>query len=161
MIGLGTCNRLIGILTMIEEELDDVPLYYSLQKLCGTLKLPTMPILQFRSVLLYAGYNVSFSHANRNSIKTDAPASVIFDILRKWNKMHPVKESRLVEGTVLHSILTAPCQNDFDLEYKPYHPNSNPKSRFLALNRFQINPTPHWGPGSKASIMYVYIFFSF
>lgn len=155
LTALGTYNRLIGILTVIEEELDDIPLYYGMEKICCILKLPTMPMLRFRSVLLYAGYRVSLSHACRNSIKTDAPISVIFDIFRNWNKIHPVKESRLVEGTAMHAILSAPCQKEYNLEMKCYHPEANPESRSKALTRYQMNPTPHWGPGTRATIMYV------
>lgn len=37
-----------------------------------------------RSALLHAGYQVSLSHACKNTIKTDAPATVIWDIMRCW-----------------------------------------------------------------------------
>jgi hypothetical protein len=36
---------------------------------------------------------VSGSHANPQAIKTDAPPSVIWDIMRCWIKDHPVKQS--------------------------------------------------------------------
>ena len=41
----------------------------------------------FRSALLNAGYKVTFSHANKVSIKTDAPNEVIWDIVRAWEKV--------------------------------------------------------------------------
>lgn len=150
---LGTHKRLLGLLTVVEEELDDIPLYYSLEKLCSVVKLPTMPILEFRSVLLFAGYRVSFSHAYRTSIKTDAPTSVLWDILRCWNKKYPVKESRLIQGTPLCTILSAPCSVEYDVSAEEMHPDANPNSRRLALNRYQVNPTTHWGPGTRATIM--------
>ncbi|KAM7353412.1 tRNA methyltransferase 1 [Cochliomyia hominivorax] len=151
LCNLGTQRRLIGMLTVVQEELDDVPLYYTLDKLCCVLKLEIVPILKFRSALLNAGYKVSFSHAYKNSIKTNAPASVLWDILRCWNKRHPVKEERMIEGTPIKAILSK--ENSQDYDFDNLHPEANPKSRKQALSRFQANPTPHWGPGTRATIM--------
>ncbi|XP_011295322.2 tRNA (guanine(26)-N(2))-dimethyltransferase [Musca domestica] len=148
---LGTQKRLVGMLTVVLEELDDVPLYYTLDKLCCVLKLEIVPILKFRSAILHAGYKVSFSHAYKNSIKTNAPASVLWDILRCWNKRHPVKEERMIDGTPIKAILSKECTRDY--EFDSIHPEANPKSRKQALSRFQANPTPHWGPGTRATIM--------
>ncbi|XP_023294462.2 probable tRNA (guanine(26)-N(2))-dimethyltransferase [Lucilia cuprina] len=148
---LGTQRRLIGMLTVVQEELDDVPLYYTLDKLCCVLKLEIVPILKFRSALLNAGYKVSFSHAYKNSIKTNAPASVLWDILRCWNKRHPVKEERMIDGTPIKAILSKDCTQEYSFD--TIHPDANPKSRKQALSRFQANPTAHWGPGTRATIM--------
>lgn len=148
---LGTQKRLIGVLTVVQEELDDVPLYYTLDKLCCVLKLEIVPILKFRSALLNAGYKVSFSHAYKNSIKTNAPASVLWDILRCWNKRHPVKAERMLEGTPIKAILSKESSQEYDFD--TLHPEANPKSRKQALTRFQANPTAHWGPGTRATIM--------
>ena len=38
-----------------------------------------------------AGFRVSSTHANPLGIKTDAPFSVIWDIIRCWVQDHPVK----------------------------------------------------------------------
>ena len=43
------------------------------------------------SALLNAGYKVSRSHACAGSVKTDAPRSFIFDIMREYIKQNPVK----------------------------------------------------------------------
>lgn len=139
------------MLSMVLEELPDVPLYYSLDKLCSVLKLEILPILKFRSALLYAGYKVSYSHAFKTSIKTNAPAAVLWDILRCWSKIHPVKQERLIEGTPLKAILDKPCEREYNFD--ELHPEANPSSRKLALSRFQANPTAHWGPGTRATIM--------
>lgn len=149
---LGTQKRLIGMLTVVLEE-EDTPLYYTLDKLCCVLKLEIVPILKFRSAILHAGYKVSFSHAYKNSIKTNAPASVLWDILRCWNKRHPVKEERMIDGTPIKAILSKEPTRDY--EFDNIHPEANPKSRKQALSRFQANPTSHWGPGTRATIMYV------
>ena len=151
LVNLGTQKRLIGMLSMVLEELPDIPLYYSLDKLCCVVKLEIMPILKFRSALLHAGYRVSYSHAYKSSIKTDAPPHVLWDILRCWSKKHPVKQERLIDGTPLKAILEKPCEKDYNFD--ELHPDANPGSRKQALSRFQANPTAHWGPGTRATIM--------
>ena len=42
-----------------------------------------------------ANYKISYSHCNRNSIKTDAPVLALWDILKQWIKDHPVNEKWL------------------------------------------------------------------
>lgn len=151
---LGTFQRLLGILTVVDEELNDIPLYYCLEKLCSTLKLQTIPIILFRSILLNDDYRVSFSHAFRTSIKTNAPPRVIWDILRCWNKENPVSKNRMIEGTPIHSILSAESEKEYAINTNSYHPKANPRSREMSLRRYQMNPESHWGPGTRATTMY-------
>ncbi|CAH0757919.1 unnamed protein product [Diatraea saccharalis] len=91
---LGTRDRIEGVLSMVREELHDVPLYYSMDRLVGRVHLETMPMLLMRSAILNAGYKVSYSHASKMSIKTTAPAQFIWDIVRTWERTHPVKPAR-------------------------------------------------------------------
>lgn len=44
----GTQKRMEGILAVISEELPDIPLYYTLDGLSGSIKSTTMSMLQFR-----------------------------------------------------------------------------------------------------------------
>lgn len=46
--------------------------------------LPLTTPLGPRSALLHAGFRVSLSHACKNAVKTDAPASALWDIMRCW-----------------------------------------------------------------------------
>ncbi|TNM85373.1 hypothetical protein fugu_007644 [Takifugu bimaculatus] len=80
----GTSKRIEGVLSMVTEELEDVPFYYTLDSLSSSIRCNTPPMLQFRSALLHAGYKVSLSHACKNAIKTDAPPATIWDIMRCW-----------------------------------------------------------------------------
>ncbi|XP_017012123.2 tRNA (guanine(26)-N(2))-dimethyltransferase [Drosophila takahashii] len=148
---LGTQRRIVGVLSMVQEELQDVPLYFTPDKLCCVLKLEIVPMLKFRSAILHAGYRVSYSHASKNSLKTNAPPAVLWDILRSWSKRHPVNPERMIPGTPLAAILAK--EGTADYEFDELHPEANPKSRKSALSRFQENPTPHWGPGTRATIM--------
>lgn len=79
---LKTAKRIKGILTVVSEELPDVPLYYCLDHLASILKLSVPALVKFRSAILHAGYRVSLSHCHTNSIKTDAPMSVIWDLFQ-------------------------------------------------------------------------------
>lgn len=150
-IALGTHTRLLGMLSVIAEELHHIPLYYAVEKLCSVLKLEVVPILKFRSAILHAGYAVSFSHACKSSIKTDAPAAVLWDILRCWSRTHPVKAERFIDGTALKAILSRSPQTEHNLE--ELHMAANPESRKQALARFPENPAAHWGPGTRATLM--------
>jgi tRNA (guanine26-N2/guanine27-N2)-dimethyltransferase len=150
---LGTYNRILGILTVVQEELHDVPLYYTIDKLCCILKLEMIPTLKMRSAILHEGYKVSLSHACKNSLKTDAPIALIWDILRFWAKSHPVNSARFHDGTALKVILSKEPTKDYDLD--KIHPDANPPSRKEALSRFPENPAAHWGPGTRSTLMYV------
>ncbi|XP_022239514.1 tRNA (guanine(26)-N(2))-dimethyltransferase-like isoform X3 [Limulus polyphemus] len=142
----GTAKRMIGILNVILEELEDCPLYYSLDRLCAVVHCITPSLLQFRSAILNAGYKVSLSHTNRTSIKTDAPASILWDIIREWTKQHPVKR-KLEEGSPAKVILSK--EPSIKVSFKVRH-DANPISRQQSLLRFQVNPEPHWGPKARA-----------
>ncbi|CAK1542375.1 unnamed protein product [Leptosia nina] len=145
----GTAKRIIGVLSMVQEELQDVPLYYIVDKLFGRVHLETMPMLQLRSAILNAGYQVSFSHASKLSIKTNAPAQLIWDIIRTWEKTHPIKQNKLETDEAAKYILSQEIKNNIDLTERA---DANPNSRRNGALRFQFNPTPYWGPGSRASI---------
>lgn len=148
---LGTHTRMLGMLSVVAEELHDVPLYYAVAKMCSVLKLEVVPILKFRSAILHAGYRVSFSHACKSSVKTDAPPAVLWDILRCWARTHPVRADRFIDGTALKVILSRESIVEHNLEDE--HVDANPASRKQALSRFPTNPAANWGPGTRATLM--------
>nr|XP_032624065.1 tRNA (guanine(26)-N(2))-dimethyltransferase isoform X2 [Chelonoidis abingdonii] len=143
----GTQDRIQGVLSMVTEELSDVPLYYTLDSLSSTIHCNTPSLLQFRSALLHAGYRVSLSHACKNAIKTDAPPSVLWDIMRCWERLHPVKRERLSDTSPAFHILSVEptLQASFTIRE-----DANPKSRKQGLKRFQENPEAYWGPKARA-----------
>ncbi|XP_075438215.1 tRNA (guanine(26)-N(2))-dimethyltransferase [Ascaphus truei] len=142
-----TAERIQGVLSMATEELCDVPLYYTLDNLSSVIHCSTPSLLQFRSALLHAGHRVSLSHACKNAIKTDAPPSLIWDIMRCWEKQNPVKREKLsVTSPAYHILSKEPgIEACFDIRE-----DSNPKSRKLGLKRFQENPEANWGPKARA-----------
>ncbi|XP_012544912.1 tRNA (guanine(26)-N(2))-dimethyltransferase isoform X2 [Bombyx mori] len=145
----GTAKRIEGVLSMVREELNDVPLYYTIDKLFGRVHLQTMPMLIMRSAIINAGYKVSYSHASKMSVKTNAPPQLMWDIIRTWEKTHPIKQSKLVSDPVTKHILSQDIKNNVDLSVNEL---ANPLSRRDGRLRFQINPAPFWGPGSRAAV---------
>ncbi|KAF2913238.1 hypothetical protein DAI22_10g069100 [Oryza sativa Japonica Group] len=83
--------KISAIMTSVSEELPKAPLFVSLHNLCATLKCTNPTIATFQSAIRNAGYQISGSHVDPLALKTDAPMSVIWDIMRCWVKIHAVK----------------------------------------------------------------------
>lgn len=101
----------------------------------------------FSSALVGAGFRVSSSHCAPNSVKTDAPQSVVWDVIRTWVQTHPVSEKRLKDSLAAKTILSKQPETEiiFDNNF-----NIVPKS-LQGLVRYQQNPAPYWGPGTKGN----------
>ncbi|XP_042341042.1 tRNA (guanine(26)-N(2))-dimethyltransferase [Plectropomus leopardus] len=143
----GTSKRIEGMLSMVTEELEDVPLYYTVDSLSSTIHCNTPPLLQFRSALLHAGHRVSLSHACKNAIKTDAPPAALWDIMRCWEKANPVKREKLSETSPAFKILSTEPSSEACFTVRE---DANPQSRKRHLTRFQENPQAFWGPKARA-----------
>ncbi|XP_059016123.1 tRNA (guanine(26)-N(2))-dimethyltransferase isoform X2 [Mustela lutreola] len=142
-----TAERIRGVLSVITEELPDVPLYYTLDQLSSTIRCSTPSLLQLRSALLHAGFRVSLSHACKNAVKTDAPSSALWDIMRCWEKECPVKRERLSETSPAFRILSVEPRLQANFTIRE---DANPSSRQRGLKRFQANPEANWGPRPRA-----------
>ncbi|XP_063674061.1 tRNA (guanine(26)-N(2))-dimethyltransferase-like isoform X2 [Bolinopsis microptera] len=139
---LGTIKRMTGMLTLAEEELPDIPLFYELSTLSKTIHCTCPPLAIFRSAILNAGYRVSLSHVCPKSIKTNAPPSVVWDVMRRWalDNGAKLREPDTVAGILLRKQPTLAV--DFTL-----HPLAKQDPDVL---RFPPNPEPHWGPKARA-----------
>ncbi|KAG0168925.1 RNA methyltransferase tRNA(m5U54)methyltransferase [Apophysomyces sp. BC1034] len=142
----GTHQRMKGMLTVISEELDE-PLYWTLGRLCGTLHCNSIPMVDLFSGILNAGYKVSVSHCGPQTVKTSAPSSVVWDVLRAWTKKHPVVMDNIGANSPARAILGKEPSIEIDFTQ---HPEAYPKSRSINLVRYQVNPTPNWGPKARA-----------
>jgi len=147
---LGTTDRLVGMLNMALEELEDVPLFYEITRVCSITKQSLGKLTTFLSAIMNAGYRVSLTHANRNGIKTDAPTEFIWSMMRAWGK----KEGKdllknLSEGSPGRMIMSSTGEEDDKVSFEE-HPDANPKSREKGLKRFQMNPEPNWGPKNRS-----------
>ncbi|KAL3081898.1 hypothetical protein niasHT_037076 [Heterodera trifolii] len=147
---LGTRERLEGLLTVLSEELPDVPLFYEHDQLMVVMKCPSPKMNVFRSALLNAGFRCSISHCNPRAVKTDAPTSFLWDICREWAKRNGITAKGMAETEVdspRSRILAkeTKCEINFST-----HPDSIPKSKFIGMLRFQDNKGKNWGPKMKA-----------
>ena len=139
---LGTVKRMEGMLTLAEEELVDVPLFYELSMLSKTIHSTCPPLTTFRSAILNAGYQVSLSHVCTKSIKTNAPGSVVWDVMRHWalNNGAKLRDPDTVAGILLRK--QSSVEVDFTL-----HPLAALDKN---VHRFPPNPEPNWGPKARA-----------
>ncbi|KAJ3206244.1 tRNA methyltransferase 1 [Clydaea vesicula] len=141
----GTEVRMTGMLTLISEELED-PFYYAIDKLCQVVHCSTPALKLVTSALLNQGYKFSASHCLSGSLKTNAPSTVLWDVIRSHSKLTKSREAK--EGEiVMKNILSkdVKVQADFSI-----HKDCESQSRKFKLVRYQENPTPNWGPGSRA-----------
>ena len=149
------------MLNLVLEELDD-PLYYVLDDIASIMHLETPNHSVFRSAIMNANYKVSYSHCNKNSVKTNAPNEVVWDILKEWSKIKPIKEKWLTPDYKVYHILNnglPPASTDSAKEgdtkepQKPKYdftvrPDSMPQSKKSKMLRFQ-EPPPFWGPKAR------------
>ncbi|KAL4215733.1 N2,N2-dimethylguanosine tRNA methyltransferase [Rhizopus microsporus] len=142
----GTSARMKGMLTVIKEEVN-TPFYWTLASLCGALHCNSIPMIDLYSAILNAGYNVSSSHCAKQSVKTDAPASVMWDIMRAWVKKHPVVMKNIAENSPARTILSK--EPSIEVNFTK-HPKAVSQSKSEGLVRYQVNPTPNWGPKARA-----------
>ena len=107
-----TFKKLQGLLTVAASELLDVPLYLELPSICKVVRVTVPKHEIFKSALLNAGYRVSGSHASKTAIKTDAPWSFIWDIVRRWFQDHP--NPKLKEETSGWKIIQRAPEHEVD-----------------------------------------------
>eukprot|EP00915_Cephaloidophora_sp_WS-2016_P007944 GHVH01010982.1.p1 GENE.GHVH01010982.1~~GHVH01010982.1.p1 ORF type:complete len:617 (+),score=73.75 GHVH01010982.1:39-1853(+) len=140
--------RIRGMLTAMAEELHDIPLYYSVVRLCSTFKIPTVPGIQVRRALEHCGYRTSQHHRDPGALKTDAPLSVLHDIIRVWIKD---KKDALEDKRPLHDFLTKEVTTD-GLEgcFEGPIKSDQKKRRVAGIPKWSMNPGPNWGPMQRA-----------
>ena len=80
--------------------LDPAPLFIHPPSLCKALHCNSPPDAAVRGALLGLGYRVSRSHTSAGSIKTDAPWSIIWEVMREWTRQRaPIKKGAITKGT--------------------------------------------------------------
>ena len=142
---LSTSERLIGVLTAVSEELVDVPLYYTLPDLCGTLHCSSPKMAQVKAALAHAGFRCSQTHRDPDAIKTDAPPRLVWEVMRAWCQKHPVNPKRLADmGTAAAKILAKEPSLPVNFNTTAAM-RAKPKAR-----RWAPNPEENWGPKAAA-----------
>jgi tRNA (guanine26-N2/guanine27-N2)-dimethyltransferase len=119
-----------------------------------------------RGALRHLGYRVTRSHTKPGSIRTDAPWSVIWEVMREWARQKaPVREGAIKKDTAGWAIMfgDGPVKNTKGAE-KPQNGTTEGKPKIEVvfdeklgrevdvkkLVRYQVNPRENWGPMNRA-----------
>ena len=95
------------------EAIDHHPFFFLPSALCKVIKAQAPAEALLKGALRHAGYRVTRSHCKPGSIKTDAPWTVIWEIMREWVRQRsPIKEGALQEIHAGWKILQAMRRED-------------------------------------------------
>jgi tRNA (guanine26-N2/guanine27-N2)-dimethyltransferase len=111
--------------------------------MCRTVRCTPPRAEQLRSAIINAGFRVSGSHANPLALKTDAPPKVVWDIIRCWVKLHPIKPPE--PGSYPANILSKEVETEADFRKAA---GAVPESVKAGVKRFVQNPA-FWGPKAR------------
>ena len=146
-----THKRITGLLTAAKLELPDVPLFYTIDHLASVLKSNNLSMKEFKSALINGGYRVSASHTKPGSIKTDAPISFIYDIMKEWIKTHPVKASESAAKKTPGQVILEKPQKRTDISFA-INQQALTSRKYTGIATYLPNPEENWGPGRRNTI---------
>lgn len=92
--------------------IDRHPFYFFPSALSALLHVQSPPEAAFKGALRHAGYWVSRSHAQPGSIKTDAPWSFLWHLMREWVRQRCTPKEGSLKKTMPGWLLMHPRQND-------------------------------------------------
>ncbi|KAI8453031.1 tRNA methyltransferase [Phakopsora pachyrhizi] len=147
--GLKTVKRIKGMVEIAKRELVDSPFFFTPSNISKIFHCTSPSLVTVASALLNGGYQVSRSHCQPGSIKTDAPRKFLYDIMRKWIESNPVKLENIKEGSPGRVLLSKPITFDVKFDW-----NEDVENRLMSdikVVRYQSNPEPNWGPKSRAT----------
>lgn len=142
----GTAVRMKGMLTVAKEELE-TPFYFTPSRVASFFHCTCPALDDVASALLNGGHEVSRSHACPGSLKTTASRADLHDVFRSWVQSHPVKMDKITENSPSRVLLSKEPKTEASFKR---HPRTVTPSSKVKLVRYQQNPAPHWGPGTKA-----------
>lgn len=117
-----------GLIPRIDPAVHDPhPFYFTLGSLSSVVHTHTVPFDAFRGALRHLGYRSTRSHAKPNSIRTDAPWDVIWEIMREWARQKsPIREGSLSPKSAGAAIMAKSRENIAKLaEAEKEHPGSD------------------------------------
>jgi tRNA (guanine26-N2/guanine27-N2)-dimethyltransferase len=74
-------KRILKILSLVKDEAEASPTYYTVDKICDQLNLPIPPLKKVMERVKKEGFRAAPTHFNSRGIKTDAPANVVKEII--------------------------------------------------------------------------------
>ncbi|RYP62215.1 hypothetical protein DL769_007404 [Monosporascus sp. CRB-8-3] len=155
--------------------LEPYPFFFHPTVLAGAMHCVCPDEESFRGALRGLGYQVTRSHCKPGSIKTDAPWSVIWHVMREWvRQKQPVKVENISKNSPAYTLLRLGEKPDAEQNSNSEQNSDNNKqankhddevdklevvfdkslgrdNSKRGLVRYQTNPRENWGPLSKAS----------
>jgi tRNA (guanine26-N2/guanine27-N2)-dimethyltransferase len=139
--GVSSWVKLKGLLYGIKTELKNVPLFYTIPGLTRSFKVSPPKLRVFYHWLKQLGFQVSGSHTTPNAIKTDAPASVVFDLVRIY--VQQLSPSHSLEKAISLQIPEG-IEIDFNIKLE------ESKNSMEKIPIYIPNPAAFWGPKPRA-----------
>ncbi|KAF8537183.1 N2,N2-dimethylguanosine tRNA methyltransferase-domain-containing protein [Trichophaea hybrida] len=145
-----TIPRIAGMLQTASQEipLEESPFFYTSCRLSKTVHCEAPPSAALRGALIGLGYQVARSHCKPNSIKTDAPHGVVWEVMRRWIEQRPRKEGALREGTPGFNIMQKAKDESLNIVFDK--DLGKEADKVNGVVRYQVNPTANWGPMARA-----------
>ncbi|TGJ78807.1 hypothetical protein E0Z10_g9959 [Xylaria hypoxylon] len=135
--------------------LEPYPFYFHPTNLAGAMRCICPDEDSFRGALRHLGYVVTRSHCKAGSMKTNAPWSVVWHIMREWTRQkNPVKIENIGESTPTYKLLrlgdTEKKDDEIDKLEVVFDRRLGRDKPKQGLVRYQNNPRENWGPQSRA-----------
>ena len=102
-----TPQQLSAIIPRANPALQDRhPFFFNLNAIAQVLHTQPIPCSMFRDTLGRIGYQSTHSHTNPNSIRTEAPWNIVWDVMREWVRQKcPIKAGALRAGSAGAAIM--------------------------------------------------------
>lgn len=152
------------------QTIDPHPFFINPSALAKVIHCISPPSDPLKGALRHAGYRATRSHCQPGSIKTDAPWSAIWEIMREWvRQRQPIKEGSLKENTPGWRIMQAARKVEDETTIQTAVEGSTDTEKGATrmvvkfdevlgkdkpvgkkIVRYQQNPRENWGPMTKA-----------
>lgn len=137
--------------------IEPYPFFFIPTNLASSIHCNTPSEAAIRGALIGLGYRVTRSHCKPGSIKTDAPWSVIWRIMREWIRQKaPVKVENVKVDGPAYRLLGLGKDGDSEMPDQGSEPEvvfdeklGRDPTKGLYV-RYQTNPREHWGPMNRA-----------
>lgn len=140
-------RRLMGLVSSCLQELS-FPWLYDVSFMCHVVGCNGISVHVFKAALLELGYQVGTSHTNPQGIKSNAPPSVLWDIIRAWVSHSEIQLKPRAPNSIACTILSRPSKLLSSLNFEELA-NSRTKSKESnRANGVSYIPPPNafWGP---------------
>jgi len=128
-------------------EVDAHPFYFTPSALARVLRCQAPPEAELKGALRHAGYKATRSHAKPGVIRTDAPWSFIWTMMREWVRQKaPIKEDAIKKGTPGWGIM-----HGASIEAIAYTEKQQPSSQKHTEQQQQPESTSETPPEPKST----------